>query len=213
MLYFQGFPWCILKVQCTITSTLSTVSTHCQEAQPFDSVPGRTTKNPVCFSTTSPCLCFWRRKLPVSLLIRCYKLKTLLFTTVFLEAYFNRCGEAVKLNERRMLGTTGEKIPSVLRCRVCCTMTFRCSNKPQMWKTWPQVKTWWVIVRWGLCTQKTPTFSIYSTQKHLPFCLVIPCKISAGHPFYFTNPSRKGFPGEHSQGVGTCSSSLQVGTW
>lgn len=35
-----------------------------------------------------------------------------IFTTVLLEAYFNHCREAVKLNERRMLGTTGgEKIP------------------------------------------------------------------------------------------------------
>lgn len=127
---------------CTVTIIQSTVCTHCQKAQAFDSVPGTTAKNPVCFSRTSPCLCVWRRKLPVSLLIRCYKWKTLLFTTVFLETYFNHCREAVKLRVRNHRG----KIPSILRCRVCCTMTFRCSNKPQMWKTWPQVKTWGVYV-------------------------------------------------------------------
>lgn len=31
------------------------------------------------------------------------------FITVFLEAYFNHFREAVKLNERRILGTTEEK--------------------------------------------------------------------------------------------------------
>lgn len=110
-LYFQGFSWWILKMWCTVTIIQSTVCTHCQKAQAFDSMPGRTAKNTVCFPRTSPCLCVWRRKLPFSLLIRCYKWKTLLFTTVFLETYFNRCREAVKLNERRMLGTTGKKKP------------------------------------------------------------------------------------------------------
>lgn len=74
----MGLFWWIFKIWCTVTIMQSAVCTHCQKAQAFDSVPGRIAKNPVCFSRTSPCPCVWRRKLPVSLWIRCYKWKTLL---------------------------------------------------------------------------------------------------------------------------------------
>lgn len=179
---------------CTVTIIQSTVCTHGQKAQAFDSVPGRTAKNPVCFSGTSPCLCVLRRKLSVSLLIRCYKWKTLLFTTVFLETYFNHCREAAKLKVRNHRGkkSLNFEVQSLLY------------NDVQMFKQATDVKnmTTGDDMRGScVCTQKTLTFSIYSTQKHLPFSLVSPSKISAGHPFYLTNPSRRGFPGQHRQGL------------
>lgn len=68
----------------------------------------RTAKYLSFFSRAGTCL--WRKKLPVSLLIRCCNWKTSLFTTDFLESYFSfHCREAVKWNEGRMLGATGGK--------------------------------------------------------------------------------------------------------
>lgn len=53
------------------------------------------------------------------------------------------------------------------------------------------------------------SMSLYTENTHLQhllhpktFAILVSSKISAGHPFYLTNPSRRGFPGQHSQGFG-----------
>lgn len=108
--YSAGHFFVDTQMRDAVTDIQIMVATHSQKAQSFN-VPAKTAKIPVCFSRTSPCLCIWRRRILVSLLIRCGNWKTSLFTKVVLESYFKSCREAVKLNERRMLGTTGEEKP------------------------------------------------------------------------------------------------------
>lgn len=94
-------------------------------------------------------------------------------------------------------GTTGEKSPSILSCRVCCTMVCSCLNKPQMGNTWPQVKTRWGRVWWYLCMETTSTSSICSTLKHLPLWLISPSKMSAGHTLCTDKPRAGRLLGQH----------------
>lgn len=186
-----------------VTNIQNLVCTRSQKAQSFDHVPSRAAKIPVWFSRKISCLCIWKRKLPASLLIRCCNWKTSFFTS-FLESYFNSCREAVKWDERKMSGAPqGKKNPSILSCRIRCTMVCSCSNKPQMCNRWPQVKTWWGRVWWYLCTETTSTSSICSTLKHLSLWLISPSKLSAGHPLRPDKPSTGGLLEQHSQGLGT----------
>lgn len=173
----------------------------------------RTVKISLCFSRTSPRFCIWRRKLPVSLLIRCCDWKTFLFTAVFLELHFNSCREAVKWNDRRMLGTTGEKkIPQfwapvfAVRWPSAIRTSHRCGTHDHRWRHDGEE-----CVDASACRQHPPP--AFTPPQTLPFWLVSPSKTSAGYPLCLHNPSTGGLPGQHSQGVGAWVSSLQVVTW